>query len=53
MIQIYYNFISFILIALGLIIALAHAIDNPYAPDLISKFKVDEKVYLKTIETPS
>ena len=52
MIQIYYKVISFILIALGLITALAHAIDNPDAPDLISKFKVNEKVYLKAIENP-
>lgn len=29
------------------------AIDNPDAPVLISKFKVDEKVYLKAIENPA
>lgn len=53
MIKIYYKIISFIMICLSLVTALAHAIDNPGAPVLIGKFNEREKIYLKAIENPA
>ena len=44
---------GFILITASIIFNSACAVDNPDAPDLISKFKVNEKVYLKAIENPA
>lgn len=44
---------SLIFITVSLIFNSACAIDNPDAPDLISKFKENEKVYLKAIESPT
>jgi len=44
---------SLLLIAVSLMFNSACAIDNPDAPDLISKFKENEKVHLKAIENPA
>ena len=42
-----------LLVIINLLVGTACAIDNPDTPDLISKFKNNEKIYLKAIENPA